>query len=91
MEAPSAAPYWIEEQRCRLVEDVTFRPNRLLAFVNSTGAHGASIPEDAQPAALERYLYQFRVAPTLEAGSMLTSLLPEERQPMWTGKPLVDD
>ena len=90
-QAPSAAPYWIDEARYRLVQDVTFRPNRFLAFVNSTGAHTASIPENAQPATLERYLYQFRVAPTLEAVSMLKSSLPEERQPLWMGKLLVDD
>jgi len=89
-EAKNAAPYWIDEKHCRLVEDVKFRPNRLLIFLNSVGAHGASIPADAQPETLERYIYQFRVGPTLDAISMLKSMLPEERQPLWTGKALVD-
>ena len=89
-EATSAAPYWIDEQHCRLVEDVAFRPNRLLVFLNSVGAHGASIPADAQPANLERYIYQFRVGPTPDAIAMLKSMLPEERRPLWTGKASVD-
>ena len=89
-EARNAAPYWIDEKRCRLVEDVKFKPNRLLVFLNSTGAHGASIPEDAQPADLERYIYQFRVGPGVDTIAMLKSNLPEERQGLWTGKALVD-
>lgn len=90
-EARSAAPYWIDEKACRLVKDVKFRPNRLLAFLNSVGAHGAHIPADAQPETLERYIYQFRVGPTPAAISLLKSMLPEERQPLWAGKALVDD
>jgi len=89
-EAKSAAPYWIDEKYCRLVEDVAFRPNRLLVFLNSVGAHGAHIPADAQPETLERYIYQFRVGPTPDAIAMLKSMLPEERRPLWTGKALVD-
>ena len=90
-EAKTAAPFWIDEKTCRLVEDVKFRPNRLLAFLNSTGAHGAHIPADAQPEALERYIYQFRVGPTPAAISKLKSMLPEDRQPFWAGKAIVDD
>jgi hypothetical protein len=89
-EAKNAAPYWISEKQCRLVEDVRFKPNRLLVFLNSVGAHGASIPEDAQPENLERYIYQFRLGPTVEAIAMLKSMLPEERQGLWAGKALVD-
>jgi hypothetical protein len=89
-EAKDAAPFWISDSRCRLVEDVRFRPNRLLVFLNSGGAHGAHIPEDAQPEDLERYIYQFRIGPSIEAVSMLKSKLPEERQPLWSGKSLVD-
>ena len=89
-EAASAAPYWINPDQCRLIEDVAFKPNRLLVFLNSTGAHGAHIPEDAQPPTLERYMYQFRVGPPIETIAMLKSLLPEERQPLWSGKALVD-
>ena len=72
------------------MEDVKFRPNRLLVFLNSAGAHGAYIPADAQPETLERYIYQFRVGPTVDAIAKLRSMLPEERQPLWTGKALVD-
>jgi hypothetical protein len=89
-EARSAAPFWIDEKRCRLVEDVAFLPNRLLVFLNSTGAHGAHIPPDAEPATLQRYIYQFRIGPTVDAIAMLKSMLPEERQPLWSGKALVD-
>jgi hypothetical protein len=89
-EAKNAAPYWIDEKQCRLVEDVGFRPNRLLVFLNSTGAHGAHIPAESQPEMLQRYIYQFRVGPTVDAIAKLRSMLPEERQPLWAGKALVD-
>jgi hypothetical protein len=81
-EARGDAPHWINEQQCRLVNDVAFRSNRMLVFLNSAGAHGASIPEDA-PETLERYLYQFRVGPTAEAVGKLSALLPPERRPFW--------
>jgi hypothetical protein len=89
-EARNAAPYWIDEAKCRLVNDVEFKPNRLLVFLNSGGAHGASIPADALPADLERYIYQFRVGPGVEAVANLRAMLPEERSALWTGKALVD-
>ena len=89
-EAKNAAPYWISDKQCRLVDDVKFVPNRLLVFLNSAGAHGAHIPEDAQPEDLERYIYQFRLGPTVDAISMLKSMLPEDRQALWSGKALVD-
>ena len=89
-EARSAAPYWIDEAKCRLIRDVEFTPNRLLVFLNSVGAHGAYIPPDALPENLERYIYQFRVGPTVEAIGQLRALLPEERQALWAGKALVD-
>ena len=84
-EARGAAPHWIDPARCRAVADVTFRPNRMLVFLNSVGAHGASIPDDA-PETLERYIYQFRIAPTVEWMTLLKSTLPEERRPFWAGK-----
>jgi hypothetical protein len=89
-EAHSAAPYWIDEAKCRLVRDVEFKPNRLLVFLNSGGAHGASIPADALPENLERYIYQFRVGPGVETVARLRAMLPEERAALWTGKALVD-
>jgi hypothetical protein len=89
-EAKNAAPYWIDQKQCRLVNDVNFLPNRLLVFLNSVGAHGAFIPEDAEPADLQRYIYQFRVGPTVGAISMLKAKLPEERQALWVGKARID-
>ena len=84
-ESRGPAPHWIDAARCRQVADVTFKPNRMLVFLNSTGAHGASIPDDA-PDKLERYIYQFRIAPTVDSMQALKSALPEERRPFWAGK-----
>ena len=84
-EARGAAPHWIDPARCKPAADVTFKANRLLVFLNSVGAHGASIPDDA-PEKLERYIYQFRIAPTVESMARLKSTLPEERRPFWAGK-----
>jgi hypothetical protein len=53
--------------------------------VNSRGAHGASIPADA-PAALERYSYQFYIAPDNEALAALLRTLPEPRRQMWQNR-----
>ncbi len=89
-EAASAAPYWIDPKRCHLVEDVRFRPNRMLVFLNSGGAHGAHIPADAQPEDLERYIYQFRVGPPADSIAMLKAKLPAERQSLWVGKAIID-
>jgi hypothetical protein len=89
-EAKNVAPHWIDEKQCHLAEDVKFIPNRLLVFLNSVGAHGASIPADAEPPNLERYIYQFRIGPTLEMMQMLRTKLPEERQPLWSGKVSAD-
>jgi hypothetical protein len=85
-EARGASPHWINAERCHHVGDVAFRANRMLVLLNSVGAHGASIPDDAQPENLERYIYQFRIAPTVESMSMLKATLPEERRPFWAGK-----
>ena len=85
-EARGASPHWIDPARCRFATDVAFRPNRLLLFLNSAGAHGAHIPEDAQPEALERYIYQFRIGPSVESMAMLKASLPEDRRPFWAGK-----
>lgn len=87
--ADTIAPHWIDEQRCPLVVDVPFRRNTALVFLNSHGAHGASIPEDAEPADLQRYVYQFRIGPTKAAIQQLVAMLPEERRSFWEGK-LVD-
>ena len=77
---------WIDPARCRFVTEVAFKPNRLLLFLNSVGAHGAHIPDDAQPEALERYIYQFRVGPSVESMTMLKATLAEDRRSYWAGK-----
>ena len=58
----------------------------MLVSLNSTGAHGAMIPTDA-PADLERYTYQFYVAPLNEALAALIKSLPSEQRAMWSNKP----
>jgi hypothetical protein len=86
VEATSVAPLWIRQEQCRLVKDVPFRPNSALVFLNSRGAHGASIPADAEPPDLERYVYQFRIGPTGTSIRRLLELLPEELRKTWSGK-----
>ena len=85
-EATSIAPHWIRAEQCRLVKDVPFRANSALVFMNSHGAHGASIPADAEPADLERYIYQFRIGPSGESIRRLLERLPAEERQKWQGK-----
>jgi hypothetical protein len=85
-EAHGAPPHWIDQAQCRLVEDVAFRPNRALLFLNSVGAHGAEIPADAEPADLDRYAYQFRVGADREAIEGLLAGLSADRRAYWEGK-----
>ena len=77
-------------QQCELAEVVSFRPNRRLAFLNSRGAHGATIPADAGPG-LERYSYQFYVAPENGALGTLIRDLPRDRRVMWQNKNKLTD
>jgi hypothetical protein len=82
--APTSRVYYVEPGNCELVKDVPFRANSMLVFLNSEGAHGASIPAD-QPETLERYIYQFRLGPTPKAINRLISLMPPEHAAMWAG------
>jgi hypothetical protein len=67
----------------QLVRTVPFRPNTLLAFVNSKAAHGATLPADAP--LRERYAYQFYVKPRDgDLKKLLRELPPESRQ-QWAG------
>jgi hypothetical protein len=84
-EAPNANPFYVPPSQCELVKAVPYKPNTLLAFVNSTGAHGASIPADAKPRNLERYVYQFRLGPDSRAIKQLLALMPEDRRAVWAG------
>lgn len=70
---------------CELVKTVPYRPNTMLVFVNSGGAHGATIPADA-PADVERYAYQFYLGPESGELEALIHDLPPERQAMWRDK-----
>ena len=67
---------------CELVKTVPYRPNTMLVFLNSSGAHGADIPTTA-PAGIERYAYQFYVGPDGRALEGLINDLPPERRAMW--------
>lgn len=86
VKAPSVTPYWIKEERCHHVRLVENRPNRLLLFINSKGAHGARIPEGLADAEVERSIYQFKLTPRTKAMNMLISTLPEGEQQAWQGK-----
>lgn len=83
--ANTIAPHWIDSSRCRLKVDVPFRRNTALVFLNSRGAHGAYIPEDA-PADMQRYIYQYRIGPTRAAIESLVAMLPQEQRSVWEGK-----
>ncbi len=84
-EAPNDKPFYVDESRCELVRSVPFKANTMMAFLNSAGAHGASIPADAQPPDMERYLYQFRLGPGPKTiKSLLTTMGPERRE-RWAG------
>ena len=72
---------------CHLEKTVPFRANTMLVILNSHGAHGATIPLDA-PGNVERYAYQFYVAPQNAALSTLIKTLPRERRAMWKSRDL---
>ncbi len=84
-EAPYTKTYYPEEHgaRCELVKTVPCRRNSALVFLNSHGAHGATIPADAEPAGLERYSYQFYVGPAQRDLDGLIARLPAERRRFW--------
>jgi hypothetical protein len=66
---------------CELSRTVPFRANQLLAFVNSGGAHGATLPEGAS--LRERYSYQFYVKPVDKALKDLLRMLPADARAAW--------
>jgi hypothetical protein len=86
VDAPHVSAYWIKPESCRLEKDVPFRRNSMLMLLNSHGAHGARIPEDTEPADLERCLYQFRIGPSPQSIHQLMQALPDERRATWAGK-----
>ena len=86
-EADYKQTYYPEERgrKCELVKVVPFTPNTMLVSLNFRGAHGATIPVDA-PADLERYTYQFYVAPQNEDLAALIKSLPPQQRAMWRDK-----
>ena len=68
---------------CELARDVPFRPNTLLAFVNSRAAHGASLPPGAPLE--ERYAFQFYLKPDDGTLKKLLKNLPEAARASWEG------
>ena len=78
-----------EGHACELVKVVPFRPNSMLVFLNSKGAHGACIPDSA-PATTERFSYQFYVAPDNAALAALLKSLPPDRRKMWRNRNKVE-
>ena len=68
---------------CELAADVPFRPNTLLAFVNSRAAHGASLPPGAPLE--ERYTFQFYLKPDDGTLKKLLKDLPEDARASWEG------
>jgi len=86
-EASYKQTYFPEEEgrRCEVVKTVPFRANSMLIFLNSRGAHGATIPAEAPPE-LERYTYQFYVTPKAEALTAFVKTLTPERRARWVNK-----
>ena len=86
-EANYTQTYYPEQNgsRVELVKRVPFKPNSMLVFLNSAGAHGATIPDEAPPT-LERYSYQFYIGPSPDDIATLIRDLPAERQALWRSK-----
>jgi FtsZ-binding cell division protein ZapB len=79
------SPLWVERSECELVKDVPARRNTALVFLNSTGAHGASIPSDA-PAGVERYLFQVQFGVDDETKQRLIAGVPEGARSSWAAE-----
>ena len=82
-----ANTYYPEDEglRCEVAKTMPYRGNLCLSFLNlGGGAHGAAVPEDAQPADLRRLVFQFYMGPDREALEALVHRLPADRQIAWT-------
>ena len=81
--APSMTTYYLNADQVsnQRPTQVSFLPNRVLAFVNSV-AHGAELPEAAT--LRERLAYQFYVKPRDGALANFLRTLPADRQEPWT-------
>jgi hypothetical protein len=81
--APSMTTYYLTDDQVsdQAATRVAFRPNRVLAFVNSV-AHGAEFPKNAT--LRERLAYQFYIKPRDGALANFLRKLPAERQQPWS-------
>ena len=76
------SPLWLDDDEVVFVKDVPARRNSVVVFLNSTGAHGASIPADA-PEGTERFIYQVQFGPDEETKQRLIDELEGEAQQAW--------
>ena len=76
-EFPTHSPFWVPEDDVEVVREVPGRPNSAVVFLNSTGAHRASIPADAPPET-DRYIYQVQLGPERAVRDALTARLPAD-------------
>jgi hypothetical protein len=75
----------VDRSECQLVKDVPARRNTALVFLNSTGAHGASIPSGA-PADIERFLFQVQFSVDEETKQRLIAGVSEAARPAWAAE-----
>jgi hypothetical protein len=76
------SPLWADPNECELVKEVPARRNTALVFLNSTGAHGASIPRDA-PADTARFLYQVQFGVDDGTREQLVHNLDQAKRASW--------
>jgi hypothetical protein len=80
-----SSPLWVDPSECELVKDIPADRNTALVFLNSTGAHGASIPSDAPPDT-ERYLYQVHFSVEEDMRQTLIDSLEGEKRSSWVSE-----
>ena len=76
-EIPTDTPFWVPEDEVEVVREVPGQSNSAVVFLNSTGAHRASIPADA-PRETDRYIYQVQLGPERAVRDALTARLPAD-------------
>jgi hypothetical protein len=81
-EVTHSSPLWVDRSECELVKDVPAIRNTAVVFLNSTGAHGASIPTDA-PANVERFLYQVQFGVDQETKGRLIAGVSDTARSSW--------
>jgi len=81
-EVTHSSPLWLDRSECELVKDVPARRNTAVVFLNSTGAHGASIPSDA-PKNVERFLYQVQFGVDQKTKERLIAGVPDAARSSW--------